>query len=259
MGLLLAVSMIPAEALATARDEIIVLDAEENVEEVTIEDDVYESNDGLEMIEGDVDIAEPGDDSDEQTLVTDDVIEDPAIVVQNAASEQPAFENKIADVNDSTEQPLYEESPSEIASDKWQDSADYDIGDAVPYRLDAQLPDDVDAYKGYHLTFTDQMEEGLTFDEGSVKVKVGEGQGAHEVTDYDMEPEEHGFKLTVRWGEQGGKAKDDTELKNLNGKHVYVYFTATLNEAAVLGQQGNVNGAKLTYSNNVNVTSQKQD
>ncbi len=61
--------------------------------------------------------------------------------------DKPGFDKKIKDTNDSTGE-----------TSDWQDSADYDIGDAVPYKLTATLAKDVTAYKKYHITFTDKMD-----------------------------------------------------------------------------------------------------
>ena len=49
---------------------------------------------------------------------------------------KPGFDKKIKDTNDTTG-----------TTSDWQDSADYDIGDAVPYRLTATLAQDVTTYK----------------------------------------------------------------------------------------------------------------
>ncbi|MBP3893393.1 MAG: isopeptide-forming domain-containing fimbrial protein, partial [Atopobiaceae bacterium] len=148
--------------------------------------------------------------------------------------DKPEFEKKIKDTNDTTGE-----------TSKWQDSADYDIGDAVPYRLTAITAEDVTSYKKYHLTFKDRMEESLTFNEDSVKVYVG---GTEVPADaYELSSDEHSFALTLAWqGEDGATIVDE----RLNGIEVAVEFTATLNEAAKLGKEGNVNEARLAYSNN---------
>ncbi|MDO5709427.1 MAG: isopeptide-forming domain-containing fimbrial protein, partial [Coriobacteriales bacterium] len=119
---------------------------------------------------------------------------------------------------------------------------DYDIGDAVPYRLVAVLPGDVTNYRHYHITFDDRMEPGLTFN-GIDSVTVN---GA-EVTDYILDQtDDQNFKLTLNWGE----GEDAAITEDLDNGEVCVYFTATLNDAAVLGSEGNVNACQLTYSNN---------
>ena len=144
----------------------------------------------------------------------------------------PDFEKKIADINDSIDT---EHGP-------WQDSADYDIGDAVPYRLTATLAQDVTSYKKYHITFTDQMEDSLDFNEVTSVTVNGE-----EVSDYELTSSAHDFELTLSWaGADGATIADEA----LNGAEVAVEFNATLNDFAKLGSEGNVNAAKLSYSNN---------
>lgn len=55
----------------------------------------------------------------------------------------------------------------------WQDSADYDIGDAVPFKLSATIAQDYANYThGYKLTFHDKEDAGLSFNKNSVKVYV---------------------------------------------------------------------------------------
>lgn len=76
--------------------------------------------------------------------------------------DKPSFDKKIKDTNDTTGE-----------TSNWQDSADYDIGDAVPYKLTATLAKDVTAYKSYHITFTDKMEKSLTYKKDARIVVTG--------------------------------------------------------------------------------------
>ncbi|MBQ8162681.1 MAG: isopeptide-forming domain-containing fimbrial protein [Clostridia bacterium] len=147
-------------------------------------------------------------------------------------AEQPIFEKKIDDLNDSD--------TSEDA-EEWQDSADYDIGDSVPYRIQATLASNVSSYHQYHVTFVDTMEEGLT-NNMDYRVTVN----GHEFTDFTVEDEDdHTFTLTFTWG-------DGTELlsEDLDSAQIQIFYSATLNEDAVIGQEGNVNQAQMKYSCN---------
>ena len=157
-----------------------------------------------------------------------------ALVVTNTYTPaRPDFRKQIADRNDSTG-----------VRTGWQDSADYDIGDEVPYRLLATLPDDVTAYKRYHICFEDKMERGLTF-KGITRVAVAgvELDGAQ--YELEVDKDKHGFDLGIRWGGKEGLPLTEA----LNGGAVEVEFGATLNQRAVLGKPGNVNEARLRYSN----------
>ena len=164
--------------------------------------------------------------------------------VKNTELDKPEFEKKIEDINDST---------GEISD--WQDSADYDIGDAVPYKLTATLSKDVTSFSKYHVTFEDQMEPSLTFNkiEKVELVTKGEDGTTTEITDYDFkQTDDQHFTLTVAWA--GKENEDRTHARiadaTLNEADVNVYFTATLNEDAKIGAEGNVNQARLHYSNN---------
>ena len=74
----------------------------------------------------------------------------------------PSVEKKVKDTNDTTGD-----------TTEWQDSADYDIGDVVPFQLTAALPANVESYKSYYLKFDDTLSQGLDFNEGTVTVKLG--------------------------------------------------------------------------------------
>ena len=145
----------------------------------------------------------------------------------------PELEKKTKDTNDTTGE-----------TSGLQDSADYDIGDAVPFTLSAKLPASITAYSTYKLTFTDEMSEGLTFDEDSVVVKLkGEELAAsqYEVTKTD---DQH-FSVAITLGD--GETKFAESMK---GAEVTVEYEATLNESAKLGSAGNTNTVGLSYSNN---------
>lgn len=148
----------------------------------------------------------------------------------------PEFKKKLKDTNDST---------GDVSD--WQDSADYDIGDDIPFRLQGTVPEDYDSYKTYYYAFHDVEEAGLTFDPDSVEVFVGD--------------EETGTKIdasnyTVVTNPADGCTFEIVfdDLKNIPSvtakSIITVTYESTLNGNAVLGAQGNVNTAKLEYSNN---------
>lgn len=139
------------------------------------------------------------------------------------------FEKKVKDTNDTTGE-----------TSVWQDSADYDIGDSVPFQLTGTVADDFKQYtSAYYFAFHDKMEESLDFEQNSVEVYVG---STLITDDYTLTYTPHTFDLVF----------DD--LKNVAGVNagstITVKFTAKLNENAKLGNQGNVNEAQLEYSNN---------
>lgn len=147
----------------------------------------------------------------------------------------PKFKKKLKDTNDST---------GDVSD--WQDSADYDIGDDIPFRLQGTVPEDYDSYKTYYYAFHDVEEAGLTFDPDSVEVFVGD-----EVT---------GTKITTGYTVDTSPADGCTfeivfdDLKKVSGvtanSIITVTYKSQLNGNAVLGEHGNVNKAQLEYSNN---------
>lgn len=166
-------------------------------------------------------------------------------VTVNRKADKPTFEKKVKDVNDST-------------GDKsdWQDSADYDVNDEVPFQLTATLPtNDTDfaAYKTYKLVFHDQQSAGLTFNEKSVVVKYGDKTlDADSYTVTENPEDKDTFDITIA----DAKAVKDAEGSAITvaaGGKFTVEYTSTLNENAVIGSTGNPNEASLEFSNNPNV------
>ena len=148
-------------------------------------------------------------------------------------SNVPSFEKKVKDTNDTTG-----------ATSDWQDSADYDIGDEAPFKLEGTVASNYADYKTYYFAFHDQAEDGLTFNKDSVKVYV-------DTTEINT-----GYKVVTSTTDGDTFDVVFDNLKNIadvkaNSK-ITVEYTATLNDKAVLGNQGNVNTAHLEFSNNPN-------
>lgn len=166
-------------------------------------------------------------------------------VTVNRKADKPTFEKKVKDVNDSTG----------VKTD-WQDSADYDVNDDVPFQLTATLPTnetDFAAYKTYKLVFHDNQSAGLTFKPETVVVKY-EGKTLNtESYTLDQNPTDgHTFDITIT----DAKTVKDAEGNAINvaadGKFT-VEYKSTLNANAVIGAAGNPNEASLEFSNNPNV------
>lgn len=162
------------------------------------------------------------------------------VTITPKSNDVPEFEKKLKDTNDTT---------GNVSP--WQDSADYDIDDYIPFRLQGTVPEDYDSYKTYYYAFHDVEEKGLTFDPSSVKVFVGDENGKPISDTY----------YTVATKTSG--TLSDTEctfeivfnnLKDVPGvaanSTITVTYKSQLNDNAVLGAHGNVNKAQLEYSNN---------
>ncbi|MDY5483424.1 MAG: SpaH/EbpB family LPXTG-anchored major pilin [Clostridium sp.] len=125
----------------------------------------------------------------------------------------------------------------------YNDVADYNMGDAVPFKLIGSVPD-MSRYDTYKYIFHDTLSTGLTLNEDSIKVYVASdkaGTGKTEITGWTKAV--NGQSFTVSF----------TDLKTVNGvsqgKYIIVEYTATLNENAVVGLKGNTNTVYLEYSN----------
>lgn len=147
-------------------------------------------------------------------------------------SSVPTVEKKVKDINNSTDD----------AMTNWQDSADHDIGDSIPFRLTATLANNVSSYTTYKVVFQDTLSKGLTYN-NDAKVYIG----GTETNGFTVTPtvETDGTTLTV-------SCDDVKALGAGNSSVITVEYTATLNENAVLGSAGNPNEVVLEFSNNPN-------
>ena len=139
-------------------------------------------------------------------------------------------EKKVKDINDST-----------LVGSDWQDSADYDIGDPVPFQLKGTVAADYDKYNSYTLIFHDVECEGLTFDSitGVFVDGVEIDAGYTLVTD---PTDECTFEVVF----EDLKAIDAV----VAGSVITVEYISILNEDAVIGEPGNPNVMYMEYSNN---------
>lgn len=137
----------------------------------------------------------------------------------------------------------------------YNDVADYNIGDAVPFKLIGTVPN-MDRYDTYTYTFNDTASNGLTLpSKDGVKVYVADDKAGTTKTDIttsaDIAVKDQ--KLTVTF----------SNLKTVAGvaadKFIIVEYSATLNGEAEIGLPGNENAVKLTFSNNPNQSGQGGD
>ena len=164
----------------------------------------------------------------------------------------PSVEKKVDDINDSTG-----------AAEAKQDSADYEIGDWVPFHLKATVASNVDNYKKYHLTFVDTLEAGKFDGVQNVVIKVdgtpinGTFTGFSVARDDIAAPSASGFEIKLTFTPAGEGAV--TLPAALANKEVTIDFEAKLGAGATIGQVGNVNTVKLKFSNNPNSTDDSEE
>ena len=148
-------------------------------------------------------------------------------------SDVPSSEKKVKDINDSTD----------TETTEWQDAADWDIGDEVPFKIEGTLPSNYDKYKKYTLKFHDKEEEGLTFKSETVKVFIDNT----EITE--------GFRVVVNPEDNDTFDVIFDNLKTTSAKNnsvIRVEYKSVLNEKANLGKPGNKNTMYMEFSNNPN-------
>lgn len=125
----------------------------------------------------------------------------------------------------------------------YNDVADYNMGDAVSFHLIGSVPD-MSRYDTYKYIFHDTLSAGLTLNEDSIKVYVASdkaGTDKTEITGWTKAV--NGQSFTVSFANL--KTVSDVS----QGKYIIVEYTATLNQNAVVGLDGNPNTVYLEYSN----------
>ena len=155
--------------------------------------------------------------------VTDDV-------EANVKADVPSVEKKVKDTNDTTGD-----------TTGWQDSADYDIGDDVPFQLTATLANNIESYKTYSLKFNDTLSKGLDYNNDAV-IKLGD----KDVTSY-FTPSYDATAKTLTF-----TCDNILAFGAKNSDKIVVEYTAKLNENAVIGAAGNPNTVYLDFSNTPN-------
>ena len=159
------------------------------------------------------------------------LVSGPKTVTPKVKTDIPTLQKKVQDKNDSTG-----------TTTDWQDSADYDIGDTIPYQLTATLGN-VSNFDTYYVEFVDKMDH-LTYNSiTSVKVDDTTLTAGEYTSSWDSDSK------TLKVYINNVKAYHAT-----NGSKIIVEYTAILDSDAVIGSTGNPNTAYLIFSNNPNST-----
>lgn len=144
----------------------------------------------------------------------------------------------------------------------YNDVADWDIGDSVPFKLIGSIPD-MSAYDTYEYIFTDTLSDGLTLQADTIKVYIARNP-YDQVNNYEPLVMGADYTLDVQnIGENGGGSfsiafedlKTNRYVAGEQGDeyhYVIVTYDATLNTNAVIGLDGNPNSVDLQFSNNPN-------
>ena len=169
----------------------------------------------------------------------------------------PSFDKQIGDINDTTDA---------AGTYTFNEAADHDIGDDVPFKLIATIPSNIEKYDTYKMIFHDNLQDGVFNFNNDIVVRY-----------YSSDSDTTGTVVTSAFTKattnnennkftnaHGDKTEDFTltcnDIKAIAGitvtptGHFEVTYTATLTEDAVIGEDGNWNGAYLEYSNNPNAS-----
>ena len=154
----------------------------------------------------------------------------------------------------------------------WQDSADYDIGDSVPFQLTATTASTVSDYVKYHVTFQDKQSTGLdkptsytitvlgktlTLAADATQAVTEITTGGTKISAEVVTPDSgYTFAIKVTFENTTAGSKISTEA---NSTAVVVDYSSVLNDNAVVGPTGNPNEVYLKYSNNPNATDDNEE
>ncbi|MCC8126081.1 MAG: isopeptide-forming domain-containing fimbrial protein [Clostridiales bacterium] len=152
----------------------------------------------------------------------------------------PSLIKKVKEENDS----VYN------STSTWQDGADYDIGDEVPFQLTGTISNQYNDYDTYYYAFHDKLSDGLDFTASSVKVYVENGTTRTELdsSEYTVKTDNLtdgcSFEVII------ADLKSITNATVSSSSLIVVEYTAKLSSNAEIGSVGNPNEARLEYSNN---------
>jgi len=162
----------------------------------------------------------------------------------------------------------------------YNDVADYDTGDEVPFKLYGSLPDDkieYEAYDAYYYQFVDKLGSEFDFEENNnvnslvhVYYEQNDGTKKEIVNDYPVDVVSDEAKaaydlthIVLKKGDivkQWSKSEhtitvtieDIKEFAVPGEGKITVEYKAKLSDRAKVGYEGQVNGVYLNYSNNAN-------
>lgn len=193
---------------------------------------------------------------------------DSAVIVQvvgpaevNIKGDKPSSEKKVANNNDSVR---LQPDLSELQNTDWEDAADYDIGDAVPFKLTATTAGNVSSYEKYHITFVDKQATGLEAPTQWTVSVLGKEFTVTSSADPDAQTTDAGTKITVKKDAAGDgntfaikvefePTGDDAKYlaEECNKAVIEVKYTSVLTGDGVsFGKDGYPNEMFIKYSNN---------
>lgn len=157
-----------------------------------------------------------------------------------------------------------DDSQSAVGNAGWNDIADYEIGQTVPYKYESTISD-MNGYQSYYYAWHDQMDEALSFraDKRTTKIVITQKGQTYTVkdTEYNIvttasELEERDtFLIEIpdikKIADREFNHKDTAGHNDYSGMRVTLTYEAVLNEKAAdkTGRPGFENHVRLEFSN----------
>lgn len=164
-----------------------------------------------------------------------------------------------------------------VEDDTKTDNNNGAIGSTVNYEIIGTMPSNIGLYNQYFYKFTDTLSKGLTYN-SDLEVYVGSKTDTDEKGNilYDEDAlvsvKDNTKIVSTEYDEAAGteivaSISDIKALEKIAGKNIKITadtiivlrYSATINGNAVIGNPGNPNEVKLTYSNNPNNSGTPKD
>ena len=158
-----------------------------------------------------------------------------------------------------------------VGNEGWNDVADYEIGQTVPFKYESTIPN-LYGYDTYYYAMQDKMSDSLTFhnDKSEISITITRKTG-NKTKSYTLKDNEYDvitdkaalngetFKLQISDIKAivdkqlpGDSLDEDNKLDDYSGLTVLTTYNATLNDNAAkdTGRPGYENKVRLEFSNN---------
>lgn len=151
-----------------------------------------------------------------------------------------------------------------IGNTGWNDIADYEIGQDIPYKMESEIPN-MNGYDTYYWAYHGKMDKALTLQEKTIQI-VLTGTVNHTEKQYTLPETE--FYLTTDSANNTFKIEiqdikgiidrefigQNTGEENIYGQHITVTYKAVLNDNAIedFGKPGFESDVRVEFSNNPN-------
>ena len=147
-----------------------------------------------------------------------------------------------------------------VGNDGWNDIADYEIGQTVPFKYTSTIPD-MYGYETYKYIWHDKMSAGLTFhnDKSEISITIKQGTKTYKLADGEYEVITDGltdgetFNIKVddikKIVDDHFDNMDKDQKNDYSNMTVELTYNTTLNAQADTGRGANENGVQLEFSN----------